>query len=221
MLHLIPLNNDTAYFEGIIKYEIKTTSFRESGEIKENFDTITYYISRNRIKIITNRKWKIRDQEISYSVYDYLSRRFDTYLTGSHTVFSTKMSEPIKSHEIQGKDDSMQVMGFLCKKFDVQTKSTRSDNHIQSDNNIQASIWVTKDLKFQLPFGYYDELFSNTTGYIALYCESENNNHTESNVSGYKKNFHLKSTTRAIEIITKKLPDSEFTYPPNVKVIGN
>ena len=130
------------------------------------------------------------------------------------------MSKPIKSHEIQDKNDSMQVMGFLCKKFDVQTKSTRSDNHIQSDNNIQASIWVTKDLKFQLPFGYYDELFNNTTGYIALYCESENNNHTESNVSGYKKNFHLKSTTRAIEIIAKKLPDLEFTYPPNVKVIG-
>ena len=89
------------------------------------------------------------------------------------------------------------------------------------NSTFQMSIWVAKDLKFQLPSGYYNELFSNETGCIVLFCASESYNHSESNVSGYKKNFHLKGTSRAIEIITKKLPDSEFTYPSNVKIIGN
>ena len=131
------------------------------------------------------------------------------------------MSESVETHEIQKREDTSRIMGFLCTKYDIRENLLLSNKLLQSNSELQTSIWVSKDLKFQLPDNRFDVMFSNTTGCITLYCESENINHSKSDISDYQQNFHLKGTTRAIEIIAKKLPDSEFTYPPNVKIIGN
>ncbi len=206
-------------FEGIIRYEVKKTSLSEAG-IKEHLDTVTYYITKNRIKLITNRKAKMRNQEIEYVIFDYLTGRYQTYLSNDNLVLLTKMSESNATIQLQPKEDSMSVLGFTCKKIDIESTSLRFQNNIHSKTTFQTSIWVANNLTFQSANNRFDELFNNSTGCITLYCESENYNHTKSDVNNLKLNVHSKNITRAIEIIPKKLSDNEFTFPTNTKFVG-
>ncbi len=163
----------------------------------------------------------MRNQEIKYVIFDYLTGKYQTYLSNGNLVLNTKMSESNATTELQQKEDSMSILGFTCKKIDIQRKALRFQNNIKSETTFQTFIWVANDLTFQLASNRFNEFFNNSTGCIALYCESENQNNTKSDVNRFKLNIHSKNIMRAIEIIRKKLSDDEFTFPPNTKFIGD